>query len=44
MGDDLGKVMVEGNAMAGMMMCEFEKYGGINAHKDNGIDWLLLFY
>lgn len=27
-GGDLGNVMVEGNPVAGMMMCEFEKYGG----------------
>lgn len=28
MGGDLGNVMVEGNAVAGMMMCESETYGG----------------
>ena len=33
--------MVEGNAVAGVVMQEFEKYGENNAYKDNGIHCLL---
>lgn len=40
-GSDLGNVMAEGNAVAGVMMEEFEKYRGNNAYQSNGVDWLL---
>lgn len=33
-------VLVEKVMLGGVMMQAFEKYGGCNVFKDNGIDWL----